>query len=50
MNTSLFNSLGEPSRFQIVELLKWGPLTVSEIGERLELRQPQVSKHLRVLL
>lgn len=50
MDASLFNALGEPNRFQIVELLKKGPLTVGEIGERLEMRQPQASKHLRVLL
>jgi len=42
-------ALGEPSRFRIVELLRAGPRPVGEIGERLRLRQPQVSKHLRVL-
>ncbi|MDN7242707.1 metalloregulator ArsR/SmtB family transcription factor [Planococcus sp. N028] len=46
---TLLNSLAEPNRWNIVELLKQGPLTVGEIAERLELRQPQVSKHLRVL-
>jgi DNA-binding transcriptional ArsR family regulator len=46
---TLLNSLAEPNRWNIVELLKNGPLTVGEIAERLELRQPQVSKHLRVL-
>ncbi|UUZ82907.1 metalloregulator ArsR/SmtB family transcription factor [Paenibacillus sp. P26] len=43
------SALAEPNRFQIVELLRDGPLTVGEIADRLELRQPQVSKHLRVL-
>lgn len=33
----------------MVELLRTGPLSVGEIAERLEIRQPQVSKHLRVL-
>ncbi|PMB09862.1 transcriptional regulator, partial [Fischerella thermalis CCMEE 5273] len=33
----------------IVELLRDGPLSVGEITDRLGLRQPQVSKHLRVL-
>lgn len=33
----------------IVELLRDGPLTVGEIAEQLELRQPQTSKHLKVL-
>jgi DNA-binding transcriptional ArsR family regulator len=44
-----FSALAEPNRFRIVELLRSGARTVNEIGERLELNQPQVSKHLRVL-
>jgi DNA-binding transcriptional ArsR family regulator len=42
-------ALAEPNRFRIVELLRTGPRSVNDIGERLELAQPQVSKHLRVL-
>jgi DNA-binding transcriptional ArsR family regulator len=42
-------ALAEPSRFQIVELLRDGPRPVGEMVHRLGLRQPQVSKHLRVL-
>jgi DNA-binding transcriptional ArsR family regulator len=44
-----FAALAQPTRFRIVELLRSGRLTVNEIGERLELNQPQVSKHLRAL-
>ena len=44
-----FTALAEPSRLRIVELLKDGPRPVGEIGTRLRLSQPQVSKHLRVL-
>lgn len=44
-----FGALGEPSRLRIVELLRGGPRAVGEIAEALGLRQPQVSKHLRVL-
>lgn len=44
-----FAALAEPNRFRIVELLRSGPRAVNDIGERLELNQPQVSKHLRVL-
>lgn len=44
-----FSTLAEPNRLHIVELLCNGSLTVGEISERLELRQPQNSKHLRVL-
>lgn len=44
-----FAALAEPNRFRIVELLRKGPRAVNDIGERLQLNQPQVSKHLRVL-
>ena len=42
-------ALTEPNRLHIVELLRDGPRPVGEIAARLGLRQPQVSKHLRVL-
>lgn len=42
-------ALAEPNRLHIVELLRDGPRPVGEIAVRLGLRQPQVSKHLRVL-
>lgn len=42
-------ALAEPNRLHIVELLRDGPRPVGEIAGRLGLRQPQVSKHLRVL-
>ena len=44
-----FQALAEPNRFQIVELLLEGPRPVGDMVHRLRLRQPQVSKHLRVL-
>ena len=44
-----FAALAEPNRFRIVELLRAGPRAVNDIGERLQLNQPQVSKHLRIL-
>jgi DNA-binding transcriptional ArsR family regulator len=46
---STLRALAEPSRFQIVELLRQGPRPVGDLVNRLKLRQPQVSKHLRVL-
>ncbi len=49
VDTLTLNALGEPSRLRIVELLRERPCSVGEISERLLLRQPQVSKHLRVL-
>lgn len=48
MNSTLI-ALSEPNRLQIVELLRDGPLSVGEIAEKLGLKQPQVSKHLKVL-
>jgi len=49
MDISIFAALAEPNRMQMVELLRNGPLTVGEIAERVGIRQPQASKHLRVL-
>ena len=49
MNMTTLSALAEPNRLHIVELLRDGPLTVGEIADRLGLRQPQASKHLRIL-
>jgi DNA-binding transcriptional ArsR family regulator len=49
MMEATFRALAEPNRFQIVELLRGGPQPVGDMVDRLRLRQPQVSKHLRVL-
>ena len=49
MNAVTFSALAEPNRLRIVELLRDNPYPVGEIARRLVLRQPQVSKHLRVL-
>ncbi|MFB4168203.1 ArsR/SmtB family transcription factor [Virgibacillus sp. JSM 102003] len=45
----IMSALAESNRLNIIELLRDGPLTVGEVAEQLQLRQPQVSKHLRVL-
>ncbi len=45
----ILSAIAEPNRLNIIELLRGGPCTVGEIAEHLRLRQPQVSKHLRVL-
>lgn len=50
MDITTFSALAEPNRLRIVELLIDGPLTVGDIADRLQLRQPQASKHLRILL
>lgn len=44
-----FAALAQSNRFRIVELLRTGPRSVNNIGERLRLNQSQVSMHLRVL-
>jgi DNA-binding transcriptional ArsR family regulator len=44
-----FRALAEPNRLRIVELLSGGPLPVGAVVDRLGIRQPQASKHLRVL-
>ena len=45
----MFSGLGEPNRLQIVELLRTSPFPVGEIAATLGIRQPQASKHLKVL-
>jgi DNA-binding transcriptional ArsR family regulator len=45
----MLSALAEPNRLRIIEHLRAGPRTVGEIAARLQIRQPQVSKHLRVL-
>ncbi len=42
-------ALAERNRLRIVEALRRGPRSVSELVEELRLPQPLVSKHLRVL-
>jgi DNA-binding transcriptional ArsR family regulator len=45
----VFNAVAEPRRRQIVDLLAGGERPVNDLVEALELAQPVVSKHLRVL-
>ena len=49
MNTMTLSALAEPNSLRIVELLRDNPYPVGEIAKQLVLRQPQVSKHLRIL-
>jgi DNA-binding transcriptional ArsR family regulator len=44
-----YAALAEPHRRQILDLLRAGERSVSELVARLKLSQPGVSKHLRVL-
>ena len=45
----LFEILAEPNRRRILEVLRTGEHTVSTIVEHLEISQPGVSRHLRLL-
>ena len=49
MNQKTLSALAEPNRLRIVELLREKPCSVGEIAEQLQIRQPQTSKHLKVL-
>jgi DNA-binding transcriptional ArsR family regulator len=44
-----YAALAEPHRRQILDLLRGGERSVSDLVARLNLSQPGVSKHLRVL-
>ena len=44
-----FNAVAEPRRRQILDILAGGERPVNDLGALLDLAQPQVSKHLRVL-
>ena len=47
--TSTFEVLAEPRRREILDLLRDGERLVGDLVDRLELAQPTVSKHLKVL-
>ncbi len=44
-----YTALAEPSRREILDLLRGGERSVADLVGRLKLSQPGVSKHLRVL-
>jgi DNA-binding transcriptional ArsR family regulator len=44
-----YTAIAEPHRRQILELLREGQRPAGELVERIDLSQPGVSKHLRVL-
>lgn len=47
--SDVFNALAEPKRRQLVDLLARGERSVTDLVRLLDLAQPVVSKHLRVL-
>lgn len=44
-----FNAIAEPRRRDIIDALKAGERSVNDLVDALEMTQPQMSKHLRVL-
>jgi DNA-binding transcriptional ArsR family regulator len=49
VTTALFEILAEPTRRHVLDLLREQELTVGELVDALDMSQPAVSKHLRVL-
>lgn len=49
MSTDVLEVVAEPSRRQILDVLRGGERPVGDLVLELELSQPAVSKHLRVL-
>jgi DNA-binding transcriptional ArsR family regulator len=45
----VFNAIAEPHRRKILDLLAAGERSVNDIARSLRLKQPQASKHLKVL-
>ncbi len=49
MFETLFKALGEPTRLKIVKLLATRELCVCDLEEIMQISQPRVSQHLKVL-
>jgi DNA-binding transcriptional ArsR family regulator len=49
MASSTYDVIAEPTRRRILDLLRERPRPVNELVDALEITQPGVSKHLRVL-
>jgi DNA-binding transcriptional ArsR family regulator len=49
MNADAFTVLAEPTRRRILDALRLAERSVGDLVERLDLAQPAVSKHLKVL-
>lgn len=47
--SAIFGALADPTRRAILDRLRKGPCTVTELGEPFDISQPSISKHLKVL-
>ncbi len=49
MLNTLFKALNDPTRREILEMLKEGDLTAGEIADRFSISKPSISHHLDLL-
>lgn len=49
MPISLFYALDNPIRRDIIEMLKWTPMSAGEIASHFDISAPSISRHLDVL-
>ena len=49
MHAHLCSGLADPTRIYILYMLREGPINVSSLVEALEIPQPRVSRHLKIL-
>lgn len=49
MQSTLFQTLADPTRLRIVEAMRGGECAVSELVARVDIQQSGVSRHLRIL-
>jgi DNA-binding transcriptional ArsR family regulator len=49
MNVSVFQTLADPTRLKILEILKSGEKTVNNLVDLVEIQQSGVSRHLGIL-
>jgi DNA-binding transcriptional ArsR family regulator len=49
MQIEVFQTLADPTRFQIIEALRGGEQAVNDIVDRVDIHQSGVSRHLRIL-
>jgi len=47
--TNVFGVLADPTRRRLVEVMHEGECSVSDLVERVDIEQPGVSRHLRIL-
>jgi DNA-binding transcriptional ArsR family regulator len=49
MHTPALQTLADPTRLRIIEVLRWGEHSVNDIVENVDIDQSGVSRHLRIL-